>query len=128
MTFFSVDDDNDSIAETSHSDGADQDEYEGKQCPLCQEHFKNQDRLNEHALSVHSVNPEGLARLQSLINGSHWLANKQGKDNTQEEERSLRPSSADKGIDLIIKNIHCNDLFKASIINLLTATFWRLID
>ena len=101
MICISADDDNDSIAE---SDGADQDEVEGKQCPLCQEHFKSQDRLNEHALSVHSVNPEGLARLQSLINGSHWLANKQGKENTQEEEESLRPSSSDKGMDNFIKN------------------------
>jgi len=57
--------------------------------------------LNEHALSVHSVNAEGLARLQSLINGSHWLNNKQEKENSQhDEEDSMRPSSTDKGMFL----------------------------
>ena len=45
---------------------------------------------------MHSVNAEGLARLQSLINGSHWL-NKQDKENSQEDEDSLRPSSTEKG-------------------------------
>ena len=42
-------------------------------CPLCQEKFADQETLESHALSVHSVNSEGLQRLQSLINGSHWL-------------------------------------------------------
>ena len=55
--------------------------------------------MNEHALSVHSVNAEGLARLQSLINGSHWLNNKQEKENSQhDEEDSLRSSLAEKGM------------------------------
>ena len=47
-------------------------------CPLCSEKFPNQDRLESHAMSVHSVNSEGLQRLQSLINGSHWLNKKEG--------------------------------------------------
>ena len=106
MTIFSDDDDNDSIAETSRSDGADQDEGERRQCPLCQEHFKSQERLNDHALSVHSVNPEGLARLQSLINGSHWLASKQSKENAKEEDESLRPSSTEKGTNILPENIN----------------------
>ena len=45
-------------------------------CPLCSEKFPSQDRLESHAMSVHSVNSEGLQRLQSLINGSHWLNKK----------------------------------------------------
>ena len=48
-------------------------------CPLCSEKFPSQDRLESHAMSVHSVNSEGLQRLQSLINGSHWLNKKEGK-------------------------------------------------
>ena len=32
-------------------------------------------------MSVHSVNSEGLQRLQSLINGSHWLNKKEGNEN-----------------------------------------------
>merc|ERR1719322_1671444 len=42
------------------------------QCPLCQEKFGSQEALEAHAFSVHSVNAEGLQRLQSLISGSHW--------------------------------------------------------
>ena len=69
-----------------------------KQCPLCQENFRSQDTLNEHALSVHSVNAEGLARLQSLINGSHWLANKKNeKENSKEEGDPTNQSSEGKG-------------------------------
>ena len=50
-------------------------------CPLCSETFPSQEALESHAMSVHSVNSEGLQRLQSLINGSHWLNKKedQGK-------------------------------------------------
>ena len=45
-------------------------------CPLCSEKFPSQEALESHAMSVHSVNAEGLQRLQSLINGSHWLNKK----------------------------------------------------
>ena len=93
---YKSDDDNDSIAETNPNDSGDQMDTDEKQCPLCQENFRSQDTLNEHALSVHSVNPEGLARLQSLINGSHWLANnKNDKQNSKDEEEN--PSSEEKG-------------------------------
>ena len=51
-------------------------------CPLCQEGFHSQEQMEEHAMAVHSVNCEGLQRLQSLINGSHWL-NKTGGDNSK---------------------------------------------
>ena len=56
-------------------------ESEPRSCPLCSEKFPSQERLESHAMSVHSVNSEGLQRLQSLINGSHWLNKKdqQGK-------------------------------------------------
>ena len=50
------------------------------QCPLCSEKFPSQDLLESHAMSVHSVNSEGLQRLQSLINGSHWLNKKEGRE------------------------------------------------
>ena len=49
---------------------------DSKSCPLCSEKFPSQERLESHAMSVHSVNCEGLQRLQSLINGSHWLNKK----------------------------------------------------
>ncbi len=61
-------------------------------CPLCQENFDGQDQMEEHAMSVHSVNAEGLQRLQSLINGSHWL-NKAGNsqdDSANNNDRGKR--------------------------------------
>ena len=97
ISYLIADEDNNSIADTSFTDNVEAGETEGKQCPLCQENFRSQERLNDHALSVHSVNPEGLARLQSLINGSHWLANKQEKDNAQEGEDPIHSSSSNKG-------------------------------
>ena len=93
-----ADDDNDSIAERNPNDRGDPMDTDEKQCPLCQENFRSQDTLNEHALSVHSVNAEGLARLQSLINGSHWLANKKNeKENSKEEGDPTNQSSEGKG-------------------------------
>ena len=50
-------------------------------CPLCSETFPSQEALESHAMSVHSVNSEGLQRLQSLINGSHWLNKKEDQGN-----------------------------------------------
>jgi AT-binding transcription factor 1 len=45
-------------------------------------------------MSVHSVNSEGLQRLQSLINGSHWLNKKdQGENNNEDEKKSNSNSS-----------------------------------
>ena len=94
---FVADDDNDSIAETNPND-RDKMETDEKQCPLCQENFTSQESLNEHALSVHSVNAEGLARLQSLINGSHWLANKKDdKENSKKDEDLTNHSSEERG-------------------------------
>ena len=58
-------------------------------CPLCQEKFDRQSQMESHAMSVHSVNQEGLQRLQSLINGSHWLNQNQAakqRSNSREEE------------------------------------------
>ena len=61
-------------AESSGSGNIEEDS--ARTCPLCSEKFPSQDQLETHAMSVHSVNSEGLQRLQSLINGSHWLNNK----------------------------------------------------
>ena len=64
--------------DSSGDGGADISEESSRSCPLCSEKFPSQERLESHAMSVHSVNSEGLQRLQSLINGSHWLNKKDG--------------------------------------------------
>ena len=47
------------------------------QCPLCQEGFRDKESLESHAMALHSINAEGLQRLNNLKN-----ANKE-----EEEER-----------------------------------------
>ena len=39
-------------------------------CPLCQEHFEGQEAMESHAMTAHSVNTEGLQRLQALMGAS----------------------------------------------------------
>ena len=70
---------NETSAESGDSPSAAAEQQRWFQCPLCSEKFPSQDLLESHAMSVHSVNSEGLQRLQSLINGSHWLNKKEGK-------------------------------------------------
>ena len=65
-----------SLHSPSNNDNVEAEQDDSKSCPLCSEKFPSQERLESHAMSVHSVNCEGLQRLQSLINGSHWLNKK----------------------------------------------------
>ena len=39
-------------------------------CPLCQENFEGQEAMESHAMTAHSVNTEGLQRLQALMGAS----------------------------------------------------------
>ena len=71
---------NETSAESGDSPSASAEQQRWFQCPLCSEKFPSQDLLESHAMSVHSVNSEGLQRLQSLINGSHWLNKKEGRE------------------------------------------------
>ena len=53
-------------------------------CPLCQEGFPDKETLEDHAMSIHSINGEGLARLMMLMQGSHWLnSNKNSKEDDE---------------------------------------------
>ena len=56
-------------------------------CPLCQEGFKDKETLEDHAMTIHSINAEGLQRLMMLMQGSHWLNN--AKNNKDEESGSI---------------------------------------
>lgn len=51
------------------------DEY-SVMCPLCQENFTERKPLEQHVMTVHSVNSEGLNRLLQLVDTSHWVNNK----------------------------------------------------
>ncbi|KAJ1529247.1 hypothetical protein ONE63_006048 [Megalurothrips usitatus] len=42
-------------------------------CPLCQDAFRDRTLLEKHVMQIHSVNSEGLQRLLSLVDQSHWL-------------------------------------------------------
>lgn len=42
-------------------------------CPLCQDVFEDLINFEKHLMNIHSVNSEGLQRLLSLVNQSHWL-------------------------------------------------------
>ena len=59
-------------------------------CPLCQEGFKDKETLEDHAMSIHSINSEGLARLMMLMQGSHWLnSNKNAKEDEETSGRYI---------------------------------------
>jgi AT-binding transcription factor 1 len=45
-------------------------------CPLCQDSFTERKSLENHVMSAHHVNAEGLNRLLQLVDTSHWLNNK----------------------------------------------------
>ena len=53
---------------------------EGLTCPLCHDGFKDKETLEEHAMSIHSINAEGLQRLMMLMQGSHWLNSSKNKN------------------------------------------------
>ncbi|KAG5666578.1 hypothetical protein PVAND_014596 [Polypedilum vanderplanki] len=45
-------------------------------CPLCQDTFTERKTLEQHVMTAHSVNAEGLNRLLQLVDTSHWINNK----------------------------------------------------
>ncbi|XP_050544657.1 zinc finger homeobox protein 3 isoform X2 [Daktulosphaira vitifoliae] len=63
-------------------------------CPLCQDVFEDIINFEKHLMKIHSVNSEGLQRLLSLVNQSHWLNS--SKSSQQSPPRaSTSPSSPD---------------------------------
>ena len=71
------------LKEEQKTEKKEEEEEEGVTCPLCQEGFKDKDTLEEHAMTIHSINAEGLQRLMMLMQGSHWLNN--AKNNKEED-------------------------------------------
>ncbi|XP_050434814.1 zinc finger homeobox protein 3 isoform X2 [Adelges cooleyi] len=63
-------------------------------CPLCQDVFEDIINFEKHLMKIHSVNSEGLQRLLSLVNQSHWLNS--SKSSQQSPPRaSVSPTSPD---------------------------------
>ena len=58
---------NETSAESGDSPSAAAEQQRWFQCPLCSEKFPSQDLLESHAMSVHSVNSEGLQRLHACM-------------------------------------------------------------
>lgn len=72
------------------------DEY-SVMCPLCQENFTERKPLEQHVMTVHSVNSEGLNRLLQLVDTSHWVNHKKS------------PSTSGPDYECLV----CNDILKS---------------
>ena len=55
-------------------------------CPLCQENFEGQEAMESHAMTAHSVNTEGLQRLQALMGGAAAAASRKSPQSSQKGE------------------------------------------
>ena len=76
--------DTDEDTNNPHQTTNNNDDEGSVRCPLCQEGFPDKETLEDHAMSIHSINGEGLARLMMLMQGSHWLnSNKNSKDDDE---------------------------------------------
>ena len=65
-------------------------------CPLCQDSFSERVQLERHVMQIHSVNSEGLQRLLSLVDQSHWL----NKQQQQQQQPGHSPASSNaSGLD-----------------------------
>jgi hypothetical protein len=101
-------------------------------CPLCQEKFERQSDMENHAMSVHSVNHEGLQRLQSLINGSHWLnQNQEGKQRSKsredlDEDEEERRHSDDQGNEWFYHHFDLSGV-NAIIFKIFSPKYWITI-
>ena len=54
-------------------------------CPLCQENFEGQEAMESHAMTAHSVNTEGLQRLQALMGGAAAAASRKSPQSQKGE-------------------------------------------
>ena len=68
------------------------------ECPLCQRLFRSRQALTDHARFSHSVNSEGVVRLQSLIKGYDLLSEDQKRNITQEHKDFYQISTDSSGI------------------------------
>lgn len=69
-------------------------------CPLCQDVFEDLINFEKHLMNIHSVNSEGLQRLLSLVNQSHWLNSSKSSQQSPPHTSTSPPSpDLDKSIE-----------------------------
>lgn len=61
-------------------------------CPLCQDVFEDLINFEKHLMNIHSVNSEGLQRLLSLVNQSHWLNSSKSSQQSPPHTSASPPS------------------------------------
>lgn len=61
-------------------------------CPLCQDVFEDLINFEKHLMNIHSVNSEGLQRLLSLVNQSHWLNSSKSSQQSPPHTSTSPPS------------------------------------
>lgn len=64
-------------------------------CPLCQDVFEDLINFEKHLMNIHSVNSEGLQRLLSLVNQSHWLNSSKSSQQSPPHTSTGPPSPPD---------------------------------
>ena len=83
----------DVIKGTDRKDYVDPEKTKENECPLCQEKFGTRQAFEDHAISSHMTNPEGLVRLKSLMKIYDLLPEEQKRDIDQENEDTSHPSA-----------------------------------
>jgi hypothetical protein len=76
-------------------------------CPLCQETFTERKTLEQHVMTIHSVNADGLNRLLQLVDNSHWL-NQASKKSPERSTSTGGSSTSNNETECLV----CSDTFK----------------
>ena len=76
-SYLIADDNYNPIDQTNPSGNVSPKNDEGKKCPFCREDFIGQQLFDDHLLTVHSIDQEGLEHLQSMMKGRKWLVENQ---------------------------------------------------
>ena len=76
-SYLIADDNYNPIDQTNPSGNVSPKNDEGKKCPFCREDFISQQLFDDHVLTVHSIDHEGLEQLQSMMKGRKWLVENQ---------------------------------------------------
>ena len=72
-----ADDDDNPIEQINPSDNGNPRGDEGKKCPFCREDFISQQLFDDHVLTVHSIDQEGLKQLKSMMKAQQLVSRNQ---------------------------------------------------
>ena len=76
-SYLIADDDINPIEQTNPSDNANPRDDEMKKCPFCKEDFISQQLFDDHVLTVHSIDQEGLKQLKSMMKAQQLVSRNQ---------------------------------------------------